>query len=75
MTTETVQHSSPTRSACPGTRSSSTALRFSKIALPEQTITTRLWDAGEHEGRSAYAYETQSEAGDVVIKDGWAEIA
>ena len=51
------------------------AVRFSKVAFPGQAITTRLWKAGEREGRSAYAYETTSEAGDVVIKDGWAEIA
>jgi acyl dehydratase len=51
------------------------AVRFSKVAFPEQTITTRLWDAGEREGRAVYSYETQSDSGDVVIKDGWAEIA
>ncbi|MDQ3571253.1 MAG: MaoC family dehydratase N-terminal domain-containing protein [Actinomycetota bacterium] len=64
------------------------AVRFASIALPEQTITTKLWDAGEREGqndrnhdgpspaaRTAYAFETKSDAGTVVIKDGWAEIA
>ena len=51
------------------------AVRFSKVAFPEQTITTRLWAAGESDGRAAYAYETTSDSGDVVIKDGWAEIA
>jgi acyl dehydratase len=51
------------------------AVRFSKVAFPEQTITTRLWRAGERDGREAYAYETESDSGDVVIKDGWAEIA
>lgn len=51
------------------------AVRFSRVAFPEQTITTRLWDAGEREGRAVYSYETQSDSGDVVIKDGWAEIA
>jgi acyl dehydratase len=50
------------------------AVRFASIALPEQTITTRYWDAGERDGRSCYAYETTSDAGAVVIKDGWAEI-
>ena len=44
------------------------------IALPEQTITTRIWAAGEREGRDRYAYETTYDAGAVVIKDGWAEI-
>ena len=51
------------------------AVRFASIALPEQTITTRLWSAGEREGRAAYAYETTNDAGAVVIKDGFAEIA
>ena len=51
------------------------AVRFASIALPEQTITTRIWSAGEREGRNCYAYETTSDAGAVVIKDGWAELA
>ena len=51
------------------------AVRFASIALPEQTITTRLWAAGGREGRACYAYETTSDAGAVVIKDGWAEIS
>ena len=50
------------------------AVRFAKVALPEQTITTRYWSAGAREGRSAYAYETTADSGDVVIKDGWAEL-
>ena len=50
------------------------AVRFAKMAFPEQTITTRIWSAGERDGRAAYAYETTSDSGDVVIKDGWAEI-
>ncbi len=45
------------------------AVRFASIALPEQTITTRFWRAA-----GGYAYETTSDAGAVVIKDGWAEI-
>jgi acyl dehydratase len=51
------------------------AVRFASIALPEQTVTTRLWAAGQRDGRDCYAYETTSDAGAVVIKDGWAEIA
>ena len=47
------------------------AVRFASIALPEQTITTRIWDVGD----SSYAYETTNDAGAVVIKDGWAEVA
>jgi acyl dehydratase len=46
------------------------AVRFASIALPEQTITTRIWDVGD----SSYAYETTNDAGAVVIKDGWAEV-
>jgi acyl dehydratase len=46
------------------------AVRFASIALPKQTITTRIWDTG-----SAYAFETTSDAGAVVIKDGLAEVA
>jgi acyl dehydratase len=50
------------------------AVRFASIALPEQTITTRIWSAGERDGRDCYAYETTSDADAVVIKDGWAEL-
>jgi acyl dehydratase len=50
------------------------AVRFASIALPEQTVTTTFWPAGDRDGRSAYAYETTSDADAVVIKDGWAEI-
>jgi acyl dehydratase len=50
------------------------AVRFASIALPEQTITSRIWAAGSREGRDTYAYETTSDADAVVIKDGWAEI-
>jgi acyl dehydratase len=51
------------------------AVRFASIALPEQTITTKLWAADERDDRRCYAYETTSDAEAVVIKDGWAEIA
>lgn len=58
--------------ACPDdpTRLKRLAVRFAAIALPEQTITTRIWDTD-----GGYAYETTSDAGAVVIKDGWAEVA
>jgi acyl dehydratase len=57
--------------ACPDdpTRLRRLAVRFAAIALPEQTITTRIWDTG-----GTYAYETTSDAGAVVIKDGLAEV-
>jgi acyl dehydratase len=59
--------------ACPDdpTRLRRLAVRFASIALPEQTITTRIWDVGE----GGYAYETASDAGAVVIKDGLAEVS
>ena len=50
------------------------AVRFAKMAFPGQTVTTRLWNAGERDGRTLYAYETTADSGDVVIKDGLAEI-
>jgi hypothetical protein len=58
--------------ACPDdpTRLKRLAVRFASIALPEQTITTRIWDLDE----GAHSYETTSDAGAVVIKDGFAEI-
>jgi acyl dehydratase len=58
--------------ACPEdpTRLRRLAVRFSKPCLPGQTITTRIWNAGD--GR--HAYETTSDSGAVVIKDGLAEI-
>jgi acyl dehydratase len=58
--------------ACPDdpTRLKRLAVRFAAIALPEQTITTRIWDTGD--GKNAF--ETTSDAGVVVIKDGLAEI-
>ena len=51
------------------------AVRFASIALPEQAITTKLWHAGESEGADRYAFETTSDAGSTVIKDGWAEVS
>ncbi len=59
--------------ACPDdpTRLKRLAVRFASIALPEQTITTRIWDLDG--GR--YAYETANDAGAVVIKDGVAEVS
>jgi acyl dehydratase len=47
------------------------AVRFARVVQPRQTITTRLWDGG----RGRRHFETTSDSGDVVIKDGLAEIA
>jgi acyl dehydratase len=60
-----IQHASPDD---PG-RLARLAVRFAKPIQPEQTITTRIWQTGDH----TYAFETVSDAGDVVIKDGLAE--
>ncbi|MBI2167962.1 MAG: MaoC family dehydratase N-terminal domain-containing protein [Actinobacteria bacterium] len=51
------------------------AVRFSKPVLPSQQITTRIWKAGEREGRTVYAFETTNPEGDLVIKDGLAEVS
>ena len=55
------------RSRDPGPR---LAVRFAKTIQPQQTITTRIWDTGD----GNYAYETQSDEGAVVIKDGLASV-
>jgi acyl dehydratase len=60
-----IQHASPDDP----TRLKRLAVRFASIALPKQTITTSIWDVGD----GAYAYETASDGGAVVIKDGLAE--
>ena len=51
------------------------AVRFSRPALPEQTISTSIWATGTAgEGRESYAFETLNENGDAVVKDGLAEV-
>jgi acyl dehydratase len=50
------------------------AVRFSKPVLPGQEITSRFWNRDTGSGAAAYAFETTSSGGDVVIKDGVAEI-
>jgi len=58
--------------ACPGdpTRLRRLAVRFARPVQPGQTITTRLWDLD-----GTLAYETTADTGDLIIKDGWAELA
>ncbi len=51
------------------------AVRFSRPVLPGQTITTRVWSLGEEGGNQVYGFETANAEGDVVIKDGRAEIS
>ena len=61
-----IQHACPEDPA----RLKRLAVRFAKPVQPGQTITTRIWSAGG----GAHAYETESDAGAVVIKDGFAEV-
>ena len=49
------------------------AVRFSKPVLPGNDVDVSIFDAGERDGRHVYAFEARS-AGDVVIKDGLAEV-
>jgi acyl dehydratase len=52
------------------------AVRFSRPALPKQTITTNIWSVeGAGNGGASYSFESTSDAGDTVIKDGLAEVA
>jgi len=46
-------------------------VRFSAPAQPKHTITTELWKTGD----TTYAFETVTDEGTFVIKDGLAEIA
>jgi acyl dehydratase len=52
------------------------AVRFSGLLLlrPGQRLVTRLWRAGEREGRAAVALESDDREGQSVIRHGWAEI-
>jgi acyl dehydratase len=58
--------------ACPDdpTRLERLAVRFAKPVQPSQAITTRIWAPGG----GAYAYETESDQGATVVKDGLAQI-
>jgi len=57
------------------TRLKRLAVRFSRPVLPGQEITSRLWKTGERAGNTVYGFETTNPDGDLVIKDGLAEIA
>ena len=50
------------------------AVRFSKPVFPGNDIVTTIYDGGTKDGRHVYAFEATSN-GDVVIKDGLAEVA
>lgn len=49
------------------------AVRFAKPVLPGQDITTRVYRTRAADGVTSYAFETSAD-GDVVIKDGVAEL-
>ncbi|HEY7440371.1 MAG TPA: MaoC/PaaZ C-terminal domain-containing protein [Acidimicrobiia bacterium] len=57
------------------TRLERLAVRFSRPVLPGQEITTTFWKAGKEGGSTVYGFETRNSDGDVVIKDGLAQIA
>lgn len=51
------------------------AVRFSRPVLPGQDITTSIWAKDPTpQGRTVYGFETTNPDGDLVIKDGLAEI-
>ena len=50
------------------------AVRFSKPVFPGNDVVTTIYDAGTRDGRHVYAFEATSN-GDIVIKDGLAEVA
>jgi hypothetical protein len=43
--------------------------------LPGQDITTTFWAAGEENGNRRFGFETRNGDGEVVIKDGLAEVS
>ena len=51
------------------------AVRFSRPVLPGQTITTTFWRSGDADGNAVFGFETRNGDGEVVIKDGLAEVA
>jgi len=61
-----IQHACPDDPA----RLKRLAVRFAQVVQPEQTITTRIWS----QGAGRYAFETESDAGATVIKDGLAAL-
>jgi acyl dehydratase len=51
------------------------AVRFSRPVLPGQAITTTFWAAGEADGNQVFGFEIRNGDGEVVIKDGLAEVS
>lgn len=44
------------------------------LLVPEQALTTRIWSAGERDGRRVYGFESINREGTTMIKNGWAEV-
>ena len=65
------------QAVCDGdpTRLRRLAVRFSRPVLPGQEITTTFWAAGEAAGNQVFGFETRNGDGEVVIKDGLAEVS
>ena len=65
------------QTVCPEdpTRLRRLAVRFSAIVFPGREITTQLWDLGRESGWGAYAFEVVDDEGQVVVKNGRAEVA
>ncbi len=49
-------------------------VRFTRPVFPGEAITTRIWAAGERDGRKIYEFETFNSSGQAVIKGGMAEV-
>ena len=49
-------------------------VRFSKIVLPSDTLTTRAWNVEQNNGVTTVGFETLNQNGDKVISHGLAEI-
>jgi acyl dehydratase len=51
------------------------AVRFSRWVTPDETITTRIYRAGNTEGREVYGFETAVGGGALCLSDGLIEVA
>ncbi len=51
------------------------AVRFSKMVLPGQDLTTRVWETGRHNGATTFAFETTADSDVLALSDGLVEIA
>jgi acyl dehydratase len=50
------------------------AVRFSRWVTPDETITTRIYRAGNVDGRTVYGFETAVGSGDLCLSDGLIEV-